>query len=116
MKTVCFTNFVAIDFHKNCVVFTEDVKVAVHSKSLGAVSNHIYVKPIREITIYLACPMLIKLTLNEHTTGTNRIVERYRNFVARVVNAGTRLKLSNNVRNNARNCLQRPKCDQRLYS
>ena len=60
MKTYCFTNFVAIDSHKNCVAFTEDVEVAVHSKSLGAVGNHIDVKPIGEITIHLAYPMFIK--------------------------------------------------------
>jgi hypothetical protein len=60
MKAGCFTNFVAIDSQKNCVVFTEDVEVAVHSKSLGAVGNHIDVKPIREITIHLACTIFIQ--------------------------------------------------------
>jgi hypothetical protein len=60
MKTGCFTNFIAIDSHKNSVVFTEDVKIAVHSKNFGAVSNHINVKPIGEITIHLASTMFIK--------------------------------------------------------
>jgi hypothetical protein len=104
-----FANFFAIDSHKNRVIFTEDVEVAVHSKRCRAIGNHIDLKPIWQITVHLAYSwsfdMLSVSTLSSRLAWmwNDNTIKEYQNI--EISKSRKRSRIRENIRKQVSVCL-----------